>query len=296
MDNSSSVHHPQLNVYADKPKVAGVIKGKTRILGRKTLGDISNISQRSTASSQVNKSQPSLDATREVNDQLQKENAALIKLLADKNTVIEISGAEVQKLRLTLQMVRQQNLQLAQSNTQLQMELNSVKESQKALKHELGCKNGLLLTKQMELEGLVKATMCQAKNNDVTEPKETEVCTVAESGDDKHLNTNSSQISESLVPFDKKIDDNDTGKARRLQTRRRQSARFMLDDQKIDIVDDLLPSLQTSRTKKEDKEVDYLQDFKPQERKTSLSRPVREAAKKVQSYKEINLNVKMRRE
>lgn len=70
----------------------------------------------------------------------------------------------------------------------------------------------------------------------------------------------------------------------------------MLDDQKIEIVDDLPPSLQTSRTKKEDKEVDYLQDFKPQERKTSLSRPVREAAKKVQSYKEINLNVKMRRE
>lgn len=89
----------------------------------------------------------------------------------------------------------------------------------------------------------------------------------------------------------------------RLQTRRRQSARFMLDDQKIEIVDDLPPSqlpddnkMNVNDCEKEDKEVDFLQECKPQEQKKSLSRPIREAAKKVQSYKEINLNVKMRRE
>lgn len=44
-------------------------------------------------------------------------------------------------------------------------------------------------------------------------------------------------------------------------------------------------------------EGDDIQDYKPQEnRKTFLSRPLREAAKKVQSYKEIKVNMKMRRD
>ncbi|GJT78516.1 glutathione synthetase, chloroplastic [Tanacetum coccineum] len=76
-----------------------------------------------------------------------------------------------------------------------------------------------------------------------------------------------------------------------------------LDDQKIENNDDLPPSqlpdenrMKLNDSEKKDKKVDNLQDCKPQERKTSLLRPVREAAKKTQSYKEINLNVKIRRE
>lgn len=53
----------------------------------------------------------------------------------------------------------------------------------------------------------------------------------------------------------------------------------------------------TSSSNKEDNEGNSLQDCKPQvQRKPSISRPTREAAKKVQSYKELNLVVKMRRE
>ncbi|KAI3725372.1 hypothetical protein L1987_65159 [Smallanthus sonchifolius] len=59
----------------------------------------------------------------------------------------------MQKLRVTLEKVKQQNLQLAQSNSQMLAELNSVKERQKALNHEIGCKNGLIIAKNLELGG-----------------------------------------------------------------------------------------------------------------------------------------------
>ncbi|GKC45245.1 CBL-interacting serine/threonine-protein kinase 9-like protein isoform X1 [Tanacetum coccineum] len=85
--------------------------------------------------------------------------------------------------------------------------------------------------------GMLKARMRQANNSDV-----------------------------SLVPSDK-IDDIDMRKARR-----RQSARFKLDDQKIENNDDLLPSqlpnenrMKLNDSEKKDKEADHLQDCKPQE-------------------------------
>ncbi|KAI3730977.1 hypothetical protein L1987_62159 [Smallanthus sonchifolius] len=323
------VHHSKINLFTEvssseinKPKVAemSMRKGKSRITGRKTLADTSNMPQGFTASNQFHKSGPSSDALRKHLEQLQKENAALMKHLADKNKVIELGGTEMQKLRVTLEKVKQQNLQLAQSNSQMLAELNSVKErvsipgkcEQKALNHEIGCKNGLIIAKNLELE-----------HNKVTEPEDTEGCTVAEGDDDKHYTNSRRQISKGLVQSNKKIQDNDKGKSKRLQTRR-QSAKFKLDDPKptqdslkIEDIGDVSPcslpatddndqvkvndsngGTSSSSSKMEDKEGDYFQDYnKPKEHKrTSLSRPVREAAKKVQSYKEVNLIVKMRRE
>ncbi|KAL9998910.1 putative shugoshin [Helianthus debilis subsp. tardiflorus] len=190
------------------------------------------------------------------------------------------------------------------------------------------------------------------RHNKVTEPEETEVCTVAEGDADKHSANGRRQISK--IQSNKTIQDNDKGKTKRLQ--RRQSAKFKLDEPKSTLdtlkinnthaaaddddfqvdeprstqdslkinnidaaaaaaaddddddddddgklkADDSSAgtSSSSSSSKTEDKEGDSFQENnKPQEhRKTSLSRPVREAAKKVQSYKEINLVVKMRRE
>lgn len=58
-----------------------------------------------------------------------------------------------------------------------------------------------------------------------------------------------------------------------------------------------LNSFPSSSKEESQKGDDGIQDYKPQEnRKTFLSRPLREAAKKVQSYKEIKVNMKMRRD
>ncbi|XP_024990466.1 SHUGOSHIN 1 [Cynara cardunculus var. scolymus] len=302
----------KISTEIDKPKIEEKAKLNMRSSGRRTLADISNIPQRFSASNQDNKPQPSSDAIREYIKQLQKENAALMKLLIDKNRSIELGGAEVQKLRVILQKVQQQNLLLAQSNSQMLVELNSVKERQKALKHELGCKDGLIIAKKLEPEGNPKARIFQAndsQNDKVTELEETEACTVAESNDHKRYNTSRMQKSKSLVSSDKKVQDNEVGKARRIQTRR-QSSRLKHDEPKstkssfeIENVDDLPPCSLLDDDKScnpvplsSNKEGKSLEDYKPQEqRKTSLSRPLREAAKKVQSYKEINVNVKMRR-
>ncbi|XP_071690746.1 uncharacterized protein [Rutidosis leptorrhynchoides] len=381
----------------DKPKVVGVAKGKMKVSGRKTLADISNVLPRSTALGQYYKTQPSSDAINKVTEKLQTEIAALKKVLSEKDKIIELGGAEVQKLRVNLQKVKQQNQQLAQSNHQILAELNSFKETQKALKHELGCKNAVIIAKNLELEEIAKTTMCQAnasKTEKVAETEETEVSTT-EGDDKKDYDASIRQKSNSLDPSARKIQDNDTSNTGRLQTRR-QTARFKLDEPKptkdhleIDHVGDSLPyhpeddkvkvndsssvplssneedkkglsarkiqdndtnstrRLHTRRqsarfeldkpkpvadhlkidhagdslpfqpeddkvkvndsspvplpsksnSSEEDKEGDSFHDQKPQDvKKASLSRPVREAAKKVKTYKEISVNVKMRRE
>ncbi|KAJ0897009.1 hypothetical protein HanRHA438_Chr08g0340921 [Helianthus annuus] len=113
----------------DEPKVVEKTKGKSKIRGRRTLADISNMPQGFTGLKD-HKSGPSSDALsfRKHIDQLQKENAALMKRLAEKNKVIELSGTEMQKLRVTLEKVKEQNLQLAQSNNQMLEEVRSHKE------------------------------------------------------------------------------------------------------------------------------------------------------------------------
>ncbi|KAL7586942.1 hypothetical protein Lser_V15G36417 [Lactuca serriola] len=285
----------------DKPKVAEMAKGNMRSSGRRTLADISNIPQQPSTSNLSNNPHRSSNTIREHNKQLQKEKAALMRLLSEKNKIIEENRVEGHKLRVTLQKIQEQNLKLAQSNTQMLMELNSVKERNKALNHELGCKNGLISVMKLELENRTCQTN-DADNNKATEVKETET-------EDKHYITSKRQKSKSLVPSVEKVQDDEVRKNRRLQTRR-QSAMFKVDEPKptkdtIEIenvddddddkvkVNDLINSFPSSSKE----EGDDIHDYKPQEnRKTFLSRPLREAAKKVQSYKEIKVNMKMRRD
>ncbi|XP_039060179.1 SHUGOSHIN 2-like isoform X2 [Hibiscus syriacus] len=120
---------------------------------RKGLSDISNLQQQPEVLNQGAKLlllQSDSLGTKEFIDKLQQENMMLMKVLADRNKVIKLSGIELQKLRINLEKFQQQNLQLAQANSHMLAELNLSKDRLKALKHELGCKNAVL--KAMKLE------------------------------------------------------------------------------------------------------------------------------------------------
>ncbi|KAJ0694059.1 putative shugoshin [Helianthus annuus] len=289
-------------VIEDKPKVE--IRAKTSIVnsGRKKLADISNMPSAPTTLTQDNKSRPNSSTMKDYIEQLQKENVALKKLLADKNKIIEISGAELQKLRMTLQKMQQQNLHLAQSNSQLLADLNSGKDRLKELQHQLGCKNGVLIAKKLELEGKRKTKACETNETKakVSEHEEIGVCTVPESSKDQQSNTNGRQKSKSLCSAVKKIQEKDAGDNER-SVARRQSARFKHDEPKpaedtfhTDEIDDKMQVDDIAVSVK--KEDDSLPNKVSQEgRRSSISRPSREVTKKVQSYKEISVNVKMRR-
>ncbi|PVH63733.1 hypothetical protein PAHAL_2G094400 [Panicum hallii] len=81
-----------------------------------------------------------------------KENVRLSHLLREKIKIIELSKVEMHKLHLALQASRQQNLQLAQANSQMLAELNTGKDRIKALQHELSCTAALLKVKDSEIE------------------------------------------------------------------------------------------------------------------------------------------------
>ncbi|KAL8199590.1 hypothetical protein R6Q57_013158 [Mikania cordata] len=269
-------------VFEDKPKVDKMAKNSIASSGRKMLTDISNKPRRiPSILTQDNKSWPNSSNVEEYIEQLQKENAALMKLIADKK-IIDISGAELHKLRITLQMMRQQNLHLAQSNTQML--------SLKDLQHELGCKNGLLIAKTLELEGKWKTKTSETNENKKPKVSEQEEIGVHR---DQHHNTIGRQKSKSLGPCVKKVQEKGAGDNGRPQARR-QSARFKHDEPKpaggFSCTDEMNDKMQ------EDDVVFSLPNKACEEsRRSSISRPSRDAAKKVQSYKEISLNVKMRR-
>ncbi|XP_019090495.1 PREDICTED: shugoshin-1 isoform X2 [Camelina sativa] len=96
-----------------------------------------------------------LFSSQEFAQKLQKENMTLMKALAHRNKIVELSGIEFQKLRINLRSVQEKNLQLAQANSQMLAELNTSRDRLKELQHELGCKNALLkVKKQLEEETL----------------------------------------------------------------------------------------------------------------------------------------------
>ncbi|XP_023636592.1 SHUGOSHIN 2 [Capsella rubella] len=99
-----------------------------------------------------------LFSSQEFAQKLQKENMTLMKALAHRNKIVELSGIEFQKMRINLRSVQEKNLQLAQANSQMLAELNTNRDRLKELQHELGCKNALLkVKKQLEEQTLSRA-------------------------------------------------------------------------------------------------------------------------------------------
>ncbi|KAH7547834.1 hypothetical protein JRO89_XS14G0022800 [Xanthoceras sorbifolium] len=180
-----------------------------------------------------------------------KENMTLVKVVAERNKIIELSGIELQKLRINLQKVQQQNLQLAQANSQMNL------IQLRALHHELGCKNGLLKASKVLLESKAKTVTCVASGNQVKADKSDEAGKIveAEDGNNKTCKTkrrrqskNQSSVSSTVRPIqaEEKVDD----KRRSL---RRQSARFKFEE--AEPMEDRLPSRrQSARFKCEEPE------------------------------------------
>ncbi|KAK8601445.1 hypothetical protein V6N13_058847 [Hibiscus sabdariffa] len=152
------------------------------------------------------------------------------------------------------------------SINQLIMELNLGEKRVKALQHELECKDSLLKAQNQEKKG--KVEMSSQNNSHGGQQGADE--------EDKHGagNRTPNARSQSMGPSTTSQRGKIENKRRCL---RRQSARenlFELDD--IGFADTPLVSSSSSSI-------------------TSMGRPLRKAAEKVQSYKEFPLNVKMRR-
>ncbi|XP_057470790.1 SHUGOSHIN 1-like isoform X2 [Actinidia eriantha] len=221
------------SLVGDKPEVEKTAKISFGSAGRKSLGNISNLPQRPKPSIQLDKEQLVSNTIKEYIDQLQKENMTLMKLLADRNKIVELSGIELQKLRVGLQKVQQQNLQLAQANSQMLVELNSSKDRLKALHHELGCKNGLLKAKEMEVEGKAKIRKCQKVDNQVGTSKSDKAVgsSEADRAENKACNTKRKKQSKSLGPSTLRqvpLKEKNENKSRVCS--RRQSARFKSEE------------------------------------------------------------------
>ncbi|KAK4353426.1 hypothetical protein RND71_028944 [Anisodus tanguticus] len=274
---------------------------------RKKLADISNIrEQMRFTSSQNEKSERISICSKEFVDKLHKENMALMKIIAEKNKIIELAGAEIQKMRINLQKMKQQNHEFAQSNSQMLAELNSAKDRLRALQHELGCKNGVLKAKVLEAEEIAKQKMCQQLIDEVKPVKCEEAADSSlENGDnDRHAKIKRKTQAKSLGS-NKQVQPQDMTENKRPCVRR-QSARF-----KREAPQHTTTTTSTSQSQAPKHDEDYFeaemfnlvqQNGSDLERnpalefgRSSLSRPLRDAAKKVQSYKEVPVNIKMRR-
>ncbi|KAI8029417.1 SHUGOSHIN 2 [Camellia lanceoleosa] len=224
------------SLVGDKPKVEKTAKGSFGSVARKRLCDISNLPQQTKPLSQVDKELLVSNTTKEYIEQLQKENMALMKLLVDRNKIIELSGIELQKLRVNLQKLQQQNSQLAQANSQMLVELNSGKDRLKALHHELGCKNGLLKARGLELEEKAKVRTSKKLDNQkvrTCKSEEARESLEADRAENKPRNTNKigKQQSKSLGPSSvKQVLLRDKTESNSSVGLRRKSARFKSEE------------------------------------------------------------------
>ncbi|KAK3157701.1 hypothetical protein QOZ80_2AG0126720 [Eleusine coracana subsp. coracana] len=274
---------------------------------RKTLCDITNLSRRVAAED------PDEPACADGGiAQLVKENADLLKLLEERNQIIELSGAEIQKLRLA-------NWELARANSQMSLELNLGRNRLKILQHELVCSRAALKAKTSELEDAKKMLKrrivrpqektanqtgqhlgsdraAQTKDGDVVDPEPASDATRTGSIQRPGNASRKRMLrSRSLGP----------GSATKLAlpketTQRRKSMRipqpsdrredlFELEDVQLAIggckID---PECTSDNERPGQTPAQFL-------RRSSLGRPLRQARERVATYKEVPLNIKLRR-
>ncbi|XP_042034133.1 SHUGOSHIN 2-like [Salvia splendens] len=287
---------------------AAVTKDKakdTQNVGRRKLADISNQPQNQRLLVQE-KSQSTETNIKEYIHKLHKDNMALVKMIAQRNEIIEQNGVESDRLRVNLLKMQEQNQHLATYNAQILVEINSGKDKLKMLQHVLGCKAGLL---KVDLEGREKTTPLGDAVVDV------EGITIESSKGD----------TDDQKPHETKMDSQKTGvfssesgpvkykdKAEnKRKIRRRQSARFnaaevehgedfletkearvSVSQMAKDSVREQRSTSETALVENESRKDGSGPRFQPQQ---LLLRPSRAAKEKVQSYKEVSLCVKLRR-
>ncbi|XP_038895468.1 SHUGOSHIN 2 isoform X2 [Benincasa hispida] len=233
-------------------------------------------------------------------DQLVKENMALMKLIMERNKIIDLSEAELQNLRASIQKLQLQNWHLAQSNSRFLAEINLGRKRIKSLEHEIECKEALLRAKCLNVKG--KAEM----NNRNSEWQEGEKPTGQPSlaivnTDTKSCNGNTKPPgrtrSQSMGPSTSysTVVDKEKVENKRHCVRRRHSSRFRyqvrdLEEKLFEIED-----IKLLASEEEEKETKNNGSSLSSPR-TSVGRPFSRAAKEIQSYKESRLNIKIRRQ
>ncbi|XP_020683913.1 shugoshin-1 [Dendrobium catenatum] len=298
---------------------AGEWRHKTILLPRKRLSDITNLSISDLGDVLVTEDHEygKAGSPMMVNEyiaKLLKENNVLMRALAERNT-------EVQNLRLMVAKLNQQNWQLAQAHSQMLAELNLGKDRLKAAQHELGCTSTALKVKTQDLEEQKKLNKQNMRIHNSTnlegrvKPAEIAVETSQLASHKRTClpNRKRPQRSQSLAPMPITNQTTTEEENPRKPALRRKSIilkaesclptedLFEIEDTKFPMCSgdnkggsslQLKPSAPTTKpVKVEEEEVQLTSSLK----RTSLGRPLRRAAEKVNCYKEMPLNAKLRR-
>ncbi|KAJ8750169.1 hypothetical protein K2173_014084 [Erythroxylum novogranatense] len=303
---------------------------------RKRLSDITNSQAQPKMCEIEEKENQVSNSNEDFINKLLREKATLVKLIEERNKIIELSGNELRNLRMNYQKLQLQNWNLAQSNSHILAELNVGREKLKALQHELVLKDALQKAKNSELQGRGDANcqkscisvslliFCYAESYrtqliDIYCLKEGEKseadCFRKVKNDAKTSSRNRRPTarSHSMGPSTAQRQGTEKEKVEnKRRCLRRQSARFKSQEREpaedlFEIEDAKFPDTQPlAENPKQDgtslsnssmeTEGNWDQrNGKEVTQRSSIGRPLRKAAVKVQSYKEVPVNVKMRR-
>ncbi|XP_021672685.2 shugoshin-1 isoform X1 [Hevea brasiliensis] len=300
---------------------------------RKRLSDITNSQSQHKLVSLEEKQPPIPNSTDDLINLLLKEKAALMQLIEERNKIIALSDNRLRNLRMHYQKLQLQNWNLAQSNSQmlavsfsLFIELNLGREKLKALQHEVVCKDALLKAKNLEQAGKADIKYQSTGFQEVEKNMEGQCLNKANNnrkpGSRIRRHTARSRSMGPSTTSKQGLEKEKLENKKRCL--RRQSARFKsherepmqnlfeIEDAKFPITrpldspmqeDGLITQSGSSVVKEETfepgNEAHVAQRSslgRPVRRAvSSLGRPVRRAVEKVQSYKEVPLNTKMRR-
>lgn len=258
---------------------------------RKRLSDITNSqSQTTKLSKQEQVLPPQMSpVTEDFVNQLIKEKMTLMKVIEERNKIIELSAMEVQNLKVNLQKLQMQNWNLAQSNSQMLAEVNLGRERMKALQHELLCRDALLKATHMEME--VKKEVEELNHRETNDNGEK-----SPSKQNRRRNARSQSMSPSTTCCQRVVVDKEKTENKR-RCLRKQSAKFKTEEQeKSDKFYEINDASFIMVIQPPDTPMHESEEKKIASKRSSVGRPLRRAAEKVQTYKEVPINVKMRRD
>ncbi|CAI9774589.1 unnamed protein product [Fraxinus pennsylvanica] len=273
---------------------------------RRRLSDITNSLPNPKSPAIVEKLPSDSASGKDYIDQLVKENVGLVKLIQDKNKIIELSGIEIQNLRESVQKMQLQNWNLAQSNSHMSAELNLSKERVKTLQHELVCKEALLKAKNLELKG--SGEVNAEKNGLQLETKEHEMVDMeagtnedSKPGNGSRRRRPSRSRSSGQSTSSQQVEEKESMKTKRLCLRRQSAATYRIQHQEpaenlFEMEYDTFPVAgPLNNPARADGSYSPPSSEVQEPRRTSIGRPLRSAVEKVESYKERPINIKMRR-
>ncbi|KAG8655176.1 shugoshin-1-like isoform X1 [Manihot esculenta] len=274
------------------------------------LSDITNPQSQHTLVGLDEKQPPIPNSTEDLINQLLKEKATLILFVVERDKIIALSDNQLRNLRMRYQKLQLQNWNLAQANSQMLAELNLGREKLKSLQHELVCKVALLKAKNLEQECCCAGKSRNYKSEDWLPGSRSNNNT--EPGNRVRRRPARSQSMGPSTTSRQGMEKEKLESKRRCL--RRQSARFKSQEQELsmenlfEIEEAKFPITHPLDNPMQEKglkaqcpsSVMKEENFDPENEaqvaeRSSLDRPVRRAVEKVQSYKEVPLNTKMRR-